>query len=142
MFTGDIYMAIKKMRLKRDLRVELCLLWNTDIKKVNRIFCMNIANIYVHVDVFSLSHTRSLLVDKNYTTRLCVLESKDAERDFMIFGKKKGNHGVFNEKCKNSVFRKDDNFDYIINTSSNDEDIVLIDDERFIRNLNRKWMGL
>lgn len=140
---------VKGKRFYMKERVELCLIKNTNIKSIERILSKDIGSVYISVNLDTISFTRDFLIKRNFTTRLCVFLSDMIEDDicsgkssYYIFGKKKGNKGVFNEKCKNTVFRKDDNWNYILDVSSNNGDLVLIDDDSFLRNKDRKWRFL
>ena len=55
-----------------------------------------------------------------------------------IFGKKKGNKGAFNEHCKNTVIRSEFYIDKLIDTSSNENDLVITDDLDILKNINKK----
>ena len=65
-----------------------------------------IISIYFLVDLSNISFIRVYLIKQNYTTRLFIHIDENGMKKEYIYGKLKGKNGVFNEHCKNSVFRK------------------------------------
>jgi hypothetical protein len=118
-------------------RIELIILNNSNIEKIKSILDDNIGSVYIKVNLLELSNTRELLVNKDYTTRLMVIDN-NKEVLYYIFGKKKGNKGVFKEHCKNTVIRSESYIDKLINTSSNENDLVITDDLDILKNINTK----
>lgn len=127
-------------------------------------------SIYVFCSTEQVSDIRSLMVEAGLTTRLCIWEKTNPSPvngqylwlsgvECCVFGRKKG--AVFNEHCKNTVWRFPNGrgkvhptekpiklFRYIIETSSNEGDVVL---DPFVgsgttavacQELNRKYVGI
>lgn len=123
-------------------RVELLIF---EHKKINDFIKLTeeyiVANVYIKVDLDDISETRQKLIDLNYTTRLFISFFEGNKKEY-IFGKLKKSKGVFNEHCKNSIIRE--KISKIINVSSNDKDIVIVDDEEIIKNIdeNREWIKI
>lgn len=118
-------------------RIELIILNNLNIEKINSILDDNIGSVYIKVNLLKLSNTRELLINKNYTTRLMVIDN-NKEIVYYIYGKKKGNKGVFKEHCKNTVIRSKNYIDKLIETSSNENDLIITDDLEILKNINIK----
>lgn len=118
-------------------RIELIILNDSNIEKIKSILDDNIGSVYIKVNLLELSNTRELLVNKDYTTRLMVIDN-NKEILYYIFGKKKGNKGAFNEHCKNTVIRSEFYIDKLIDTSSNENDLVITDDLNILKNINKK----
>ncbi len=98
-----------------------------------------IISIYFLVDLSNISFIREYLIKQNYTTRLFIHIDENGMKKEYIYGKLKGKNGVFNEHCKNSVFRK--NIQDIVNISSNSGDSVIIDvNSNIIVNENRNFI--
>lgn len=109
------------------MRKELIILQDThDINKIKEIIKNDIGSIYIYVDKYHLSETKQLLIDNNYTTRLFVSEI-DNILSFYVYGKKKGNKGVFNQHCKNAYLKDKDPIPYFIISSSNINQKVYFD---------------
>ena len=106
-------------------RVELCLLTHKNVDDFQNLQQdYDFANVYIKTELHNLSATRKKLIELNYTTRLFIVLQQGKKEEY-IFGKLKGFKGVFNEHCKNSVFRKP--ISEVIGVSSNINDSVLID---------------
>ena len=116
--------------------------------------CVRICNgsIYIFCSTEQVSFIRMYLDSHGYTTRLCIWEKTNpspANGQYMwlsgietcIFGvqsKRRGGDPIFHEHCKNTVWRFPSGrskihptekplnlFEYLINTSSNENDIIL-----------------
>lgn len=121
-------------------RVELCIFNQKNINDFVLYYeKYNIVNVYIKVNLLNLSETRKKLIELDYTTRLFVVFNDDNKEEY-IYGKLKKQKGVFNEHCKNSVFR--DDLIKLIDISSNENDIVLIDNEKIKEGYlgNREWI--
>ena len=119
------------------MRVELLIFKNKNILDFkNLINKYTIANVYIKVNLKNISETRKELIKLNYTTRLFVTINDGIKSEY-IFGKLKKSKGVFNEHCKNSIIRNDIN--HVIQVSSNDNDVVIVDDKSLIIEESRKW---
>ncbi len=118
-------------------RIELIILNNSNIEKIQSILDDNIGSVYIKVNLLELSNTRELLVNKDYTTRLMVIDN-NKEILYYIFGKKKGNKGVFKEHCKNTIIRSEDYIYKLIDTSSNENDLVITDDLDILTIINKR----
>lgn len=119
------------------MRVELLIFKNKNILDFkNLINKYTIANVYIKVNLNNISETRKELIKLNYTTRLFVTINDGIKSEY-IFGKLKKSKGVFNEHCKNSIIRNDIN--HVIQVSSNDNDVVIVDDKSLIIEESRKW---
>lgn len=119
------------------MRVELLIFKNKNILDFkNLINKYTIANVYIKVNLNNISETRKELIKLNYTTRLFVTINDGIKSEY-IFGKLKKSKGVFNEYCKNSIIRNDIN--HVIRVSSNDNDVVIVDDKSLIIEESRKW---
>jgi hypothetical protein len=124
-------------------RIELCILNTHSLEQFKTLYnTYNIVNIYIKTNIENLSAMRKELINLNYTTRLFVLFDGHKKQEY-IYGKLKGQKGVFNEHCKNSVFRKP--IEDLIDISSNIHDTVLTDDENLHSNYKgseRTWIIL
>lgn len=119
------------------MRVELLIFKNKNILDFkNLIDKYTIANVYIKVNLNNISETRKELIKLNYTTRLFVTINDGIKSEY-IFGKLKKSKGVFNEHCKNSIIRNDIN--HVIRVSSNDNDVVIVDNKSLIIEESRKW---
>lgn len=111
-------------------RVELLIFEEKDFKEFKSLpNKYNIVNVYIKVNIKSLSEVRQKLIELGYTTRLFVTIESGVKKEY-IFGKKKGQNGVFNEKCKNSIVRN--SIAEVIKVSSNSGDKVLVDSESLL----------
>ncbi len=107
-------------------RVELTLLNKNSIEKLLTLKEeYNLINVYIRTNIFNLSETRKNLIDLGYTTRLFVVLDNNQKVEY-IYGKLKGQNGVFRENCKNSIFRKP--LHEVIQISSEKNNTVILDD--------------
>ncbi len=119
-------------------RIELALLDHTSIKKFEQLLERNeVASVYIKVNLSTISKVRSRLVELNYTTRLFIHLSENGTKTEYIFGRLKGGKGVFNEFCKNTVFRRP--LIDLIKISSAEQDVVAIDNHDYITSEDRTW---
>lgn len=125
-------------------RIELTILENDSFNKFKKLLDnYNLVNVYLGVDITTISKVREDLVNLGYTTRLFVVLDGNTKKEY-IYGKKKGSKGVFNEKCKNSLIRE--NIVKVVDVSSNEYSKVVTDIkelENLAKNknyLNREWI--
>ncbi len=121
-------------------RIELCIFNHININDFFDYYQKyNLVNVYIKVDLNNLSETRKKLIELDYTTRLFIVFHNDKKQEY-IYGKLKKQKGVFNEHCKNSVFRNE--LIDLIDISSNEDDIILTDDENIKKTYlgKRKWI--
>lgn len=124
-------------------RIELSIFTKTDINSFKSIFNeYNLVNVYLKTNLSNISETRKQMIELGYTTRLFVVFNNGKKEEF-IFGKLKGQKGVFKEHCKNSVFRN--TIENVILISSNKDDSVLLDDLTIKNNYigdSREWITI
>jgi hypothetical protein len=122
-------------------RIELSIFTKTSIDSFKLIFDeYNFVNVYIKTNLSNISETRKEMIELGYTTRLFVVFNNGKKEEF-IFGKLKGQKGVFKEHCKNSVFRN--SIENVIPISSNKDDSVLLDDLNIKNNYigdSREWI--
>lgn len=126
--------------LSMNKRIELVILENIENNGIENFLSENIGSIYVQVSPNTLSESRKILTDNQFSTRLIVVPQNDTAK-YYIYGKKKKNNGVFNENCKNTVLTAKQYLEKIIEASSNADDLVITDDSnvmRLLENKNRK----
>lgn len=107
-------------------RIELAILNNTLINDFLNFLNQQIGSIYFKVTPLTLSSTRRVLSEYNFTTRLIVLNQSD-NIIFYVYGKRRKINAVFNEHCKNTVIKSNQYLSEIIDISSNINDVVLTD---------------